>query len=101
MNKAPQLMDGILKSSNRITSIVGNLKKVARSDSGEMDEAIDVSTVVRSALMILQNQISKYSDNLVTDLPEDLPHVHGNFQHLGTGLDQYFTQCSPITAREN
>ncbi|MBF0621661.1 MAG: PAS domain S-box protein [Magnetococcales bacterium] len=80
--KVPELLEGISKSSQRITDIVANLKQMSRQDSGALTEAVNLSEVLQSARMILQNQITKHTNNFVVNLPEPIPLVWGNYQQL-------------------
>lgn len=77
-----ELLDSIRNNSNRIKAIVGNLKQMARHDSGKLTERVNISTIINSALIILNNQITKHTDHLTADIPPDLPDVLGNAQQL-------------------
>jgi len=78
----PRLMEGIVKGSQRIEKIVGDLKHLARSDAGDLDHEVDLGEVLPTALSILQNQIHKFTDTCLLDLPPTLPPVRGNSQQL-------------------
>ena len=78
----PRLLEGIINSTRRIQSIVGNLKHLARPDQGELDHEVDVAEVLRTALSILQNQIRMLCDDCKLEIVEPLPAVRGNPQQL-------------------
>ncbi len=78
----PRLVEGIVKGSQRIEKIVGNLKHMARPDAGDLDHAVDLGEVLPTALSILQSQIHRYTDHCRLELPASLPCVRGNAQQL-------------------
>jgi PAS domain S-box-containing protein len=78
----PQLLSEISRSAERIKRIVQNLKHMARQDTGQLNERVNVQQVLEATLMILHNQIQKYTDTCLLDAPEDLPPVRGNSQQL-------------------
>ncbi|MEJ1298458.1 MAG: PAS domain S-box protein [Candidatus Sedimenticola sp. (ex Thyasira tokunagai)] len=78
----PRLLSEITRNSERIRRIVENLKHMARQDAGGMMEDVDIQQVLESTLMILHNQIQKYTDVCTLNAPDDLPHARGNSQQL-------------------
>ena len=72
----------ILKSSKRINSIVNNMKGFARLEDSNMIKDLDLNKVVHSAVSLLSNMISKYTDCFHFNLQKDLPGIKGNFQRL-------------------
>ncbi len=78
----PRLLSGIRNSTTRIKEIVGNLKHMARQDKGDLTPNVDVLEVLRAAISIVRNQIQKYTDRFVMELPESLPPVRGSEQQL-------------------
>jgi PAS domain S-box-containing protein len=78
----PQLLSEITRNSERIRSIVQNLKHMARQGTGKLTEDVDIQQVLESTLMILHNQIQKYTDVCTLDVPDGLPRVKGNSQQL-------------------
>ncbi len=78
----PRLLSEITRNSERIRSIVQNLKHMARQDTGKLMEDVGIQQVLESTLMILHNQIQKYTDVCTLDVPDDLPPVKGNSQQL-------------------
>ena len=78
----PRLLESIANSAQRIQTIVGNLKHLARPDQGELNHEVDVAEVLRTALSILQNQIRMMCDNCRLEIAEPLPAARGNSQQL-------------------
>jgi len=55
---------------------------MVRQDTGKLTEDVDIQQVLESTLMILHNQIQKFTDVCTLDVPDDLPPVKGNSQQL-------------------
>ncbi|MCU7930311.1 MAG: CHASE domain-containing protein [Candidatus Thiodiazotropha sp. (ex Codakia rugifera)] len=78
----PQLLSGIAGNADRIRRIVQNLKHMSRQDAGEITEKVDIQQVLEETVMILHNQIQKFTDSCSLDVPDGLPAVQGNSQQL-------------------
>ena len=78
----PQLLSEITRNSDRIRRIVQNLKHMSRQDTGELTEKVDIQQVLEATVMILHNQIQKFTDVCTLDVPDGLPAVSGNSQQL-------------------
>ncbi len=78
----PRLLAEISLNSDRIRRIVHNLKHMSRQDTGELNENVDIQQVLEATVMIMHNQIQKFTDACVLDVPDDLPCVWGNSQQL-------------------
>ncbi|MFC1586054.1 PAS domain S-box protein [Fibrobacterota bacterium] len=76
------LIGGIVEGTGRIKKIVASLKNFARKDPGDMDQPVNINTIVESSLIILSNLIKKSTDHLSVDYAEDLPLVKGNSQQI-------------------
>ncbi len=77
-----EICSNILAGTNRIKSIVKDLKEYSRKDTEELIENIEINGVVSSCINLLRNNIKKYTNNLELNLAKDLPAVKGNFQHF-------------------
>ncbi len=78
-----RLIQGTLKSSQRIKIIVENLKHMARKDNQKESHCpVDIRSILQSAILILQHQIQKHTDVFVVNIREDLPQIWGNSQQL-------------------
>jgi polar amino acid transport system substrate-binding protein len=76
------LFSGILEGAKRIKNIVESLKSFARSDARNLMEPVDVNSVVKTALALVNNQICKTTTHFSVRYGKDLPLVKGNFQRL-------------------
>ena len=76
------LMSGINNGSERIKNIVQDLKGFAKTENINSFEPLDVEEVLRTAVRILEHQISKSTDNFVLDIEAGLPIIKGNTQKL-------------------
>lgn len=78
-----RLIYGTLKSSQRIKTIVENLKHMARKNATKEGHVrVDIRDVLQSAILILQHQIQKHTDVFSVQLDNEKPWVRGNGQQL-------------------
>jgi len=75
-------LEGILTGSERIKKIVDNLTDYARTDSGKLDEEVDINKVVDMAIMITGNLIKRSTDKFTLIKGENIPTIIGNNQQL-------------------
>ncbi len=78
----PNLLSGITEGSRRIKDMVNRLREISCDDRSGLNGVVDVNAAVRSAVMILQNQIMKYAENFALLLAESLPPVKGSNQQI-------------------
>ena len=78
----PRLLSEINRNSDRIRRIVQNLKHMSRQDTGSLTENVDIQQVLEATVMILHNQIQKFTDFFSLEVPDGLPSVSGNSQQL-------------------
>lgn len=78
----PRLLNGLKEGSRRIGAIVDNLKDYTREDATGICVAIDLNTVIRSAVLILGFQIHCHTDDFRLELAADLPPALGNAQQV-------------------
>jgi hypothetical protein len=78
----PRLLSEITRNSDRIRRIVQNLKHMSRQDTGKLSEPVDIQQVLEATVMILHNQIQKFTDFFTLEVPDNLPTVTGNSQQL-------------------
>jgi len=78
----PKLLSEVTRNTQRIKRIVDNLKHMARQDTGELAEWVDIQQVLQATVMLLHNQIQKHTDICNLEVPDDLPAVKGNSQQL-------------------
>lgn len=80
--RIPQLFSGITDSSRRIKRIVQNLKDYARQGSAVLDEVIDINSVLKTAMQLINSQLIKATNNLEVSFGFGIPHFQGNFQKI-------------------
>ncbi len=78
----PRLLSEITGNSDRIRRIVQNLKHMSRQDTGDLTQKVDIQQILEATVMILHNQIQKYTDDFTLEVPDGLPLVQGNSQQL-------------------
>lgn len=80
--KILQSLDGIVKGSERIQTITKGLTDYARTDSGHMNESVDVNKVVEMAIVLTNNLITKSTTSFTVEYGSNIPPVRGNAQQL-------------------
>ncbi len=80
--KILQSLDGILKGSERIQTITKGLTEYARSDSGRLNESVDINKVVELAIVITSTMINKSTKNFAVEYGSNIPAIKGNAQQL-------------------
>ena len=78
----PMLFSGILDGSTRIKQIVDDLKHFVRQDSPDLTQSVDINALLKSALSLVSNLITKSTNHFSIDYGEGLPLIPGNFQRL-------------------
>ena len=97
--KIDQLIPGILEGAARIAKIVEALRDFAREDTGDLDQPVDVNSVIESAIVIMNNLIQKSTDRFSVELMENLPKIRGNPQQLEQVIINLITNsCQAIRA---
>ncbi len=81
-DEIPPMLDEMLEGTQRIKRIVGDLKDFARQDSRDLDDALDLNQVARTATRLVDNSIRQATDNFATHYAPDLPAVRGNTQRI-------------------
>ncbi|MBF0420496.1 MAG: PAS domain S-box protein [Magnetococcales bacterium] len=78
----PRLLEGIRKSSERIQGIIVNLKHLSRQEQGPQSRPIDLKSVIKEAVAILQDPISRHTDHCQLLYSEESVMVLGHSQQL-------------------
>jgi len=78
----PILLSGVLDGSTRIKQIVDDLKHFVRQDSPDLTQSVDLNAVLKSALSLVSNLITKSTNHFSIDYGENIPSITGNFQRL-------------------
>ncbi|MBF0383353.1 MAG: response regulator [Magnetococcales bacterium] len=82
MKKGSEFLSDVINNSRRIGTIVSDLKRVTKPDSGAFRDDICIKDILDSALSILANQTHKYCDACFAQAERSLPKIHGNPQQL-------------------
>jgi len=81
-DEVSMIINGIKEGSERIKKIVQTLKDFARKDPGNLDQIVNLSTVIEDSITILTGLIKKSTNNFSTKIPKDLPSIRGNIQQI-------------------
>jgi C4-dicarboxylate-specific signal transduction histidine kinase len=100
-DNVPVLFSGILEGAKRIRTIVESLKGFARAEACDVSQLVDVNEVVRSALVLINNQIKKSTARFSVEHAADLPAVRGNGQRLEQVIINLVQNaCEALTVRQ-
>jgi polar amino acid transport system substrate-binding protein len=100
--RIPRLFSGITDGSNRIKEIVEDVRDFVRRDTSDMNQSVDINTVLRSAISLLSNIIIKSTSHFSVKYGEKLPILKGNSHRLEQvmiNLIQNACQALPDTRR--
>jgi PAS domain S-box-containing protein len=78
----PKMLKGVSDGANRIKNIITALKSFSRQEKISLEQTVDINKVIKAALLMLRNKISKHTDYFNFHLEEKIPLVKGNFQLL-------------------
>ncbi|MGL1935930.1 MAG: PAS domain S-box protein [Fibrobacterales bacterium] len=99
-DKFAELLNSISMGSDRIKGIVHSLKEFVRVDTGRLDGRVLVNTVVKEAVMIVQNVVSKATDHFAVSYAPIEIAVKGNAQQLEQVVINLLTNaCQALTQR--
>lgn len=79
----PEMIAGIISGTQRINSIINDLKTFARQGGGEQFEQLDLNLAVKNAVSVVRSQIQLHTIRFSIELADDLPLISGNSQQLG------------------
>jgi PAS domain S-box-containing protein len=80
--KIPKLFQGIIQGSQRIKSIVCDLKNYSRQDASGLENTVYINSVVKHSLILVNNQIKKSTHDFKVDYSNQTPKIKGNFQQI-------------------
>jgi polar amino acid transport system substrate-binding protein len=78
----PRILDEMQEGAQRIKRIVNDLKDFARRDDLADKTVLDLNSVVRTAVRLVDPTIRKATNHLRVDYAENLPPVRGNSQRI-------------------
>ncbi len=76
-----KICQNILEGSQRIQYVADNLIRFSQESTDETLDKLDVNSVVRSSIELVDNLVKKSTDKFVIDLG-DVPEIPGNHNHL-------------------
>jgi len=77
-----RLIDGIMRGSARINTVVTGLKDFSRTDTSGLNDVIQLARVIHDARAILDHHIQGRTDCFQVFCEEDLPIVRGSHQQI-------------------
>jgi signal transduction histidine kinase len=76
-----ELLGDIINETGRASEVVRNLLDFSREEDRPLAR-LSMATVVQQTLKLVGNQLSLNGIKVVTDLPADLPAIHGDMHYL-------------------
>jgi len=99
--KIGRLISAISEGAARIEKIVTGLRNFARKDEGELDQAVNLNSVMESAIVIVGDLIKKSTDHFSVEYGEHLPPLRGNYQQLEQVIINLITNsCQALGSKE-
>jgi PAS domain S-box-containing protein len=80
--KMPEIFKNISGGSQRIKSIVDELRDYSRQQPADFTTTIKINNIVKSAMILVANLVKKSTDHLVVEYGEDLPLLKGDYHRL-------------------
>jgi signal transduction histidine kinase len=80
--EAPRMFDEMLDGARRIKRIVDDLKDFARKDGSQLDESVDLNSVVQASVRLVDNSIRKATRRFTISCADGLPPFRGNAQRI-------------------
>ncbi len=81
-DRIPQLFSGISDGSKRIKQIVEDLRDFVRRDASDTNQSVELNGVLKSAVSLLSNMITKSTSHFSVKYGEKLPLLKGNSHRL-------------------
>lgn len=100
-NSMPLLLGGINEGSQRIKTIVEDLKSFARKDTTGYTQFVDLNKVVQTSVNLTANLVSKSTDRFIVKYTKTPVYVKGNKQKLEQILINLIeNSCQALTSRK-
>lgn len=78
----PELLNGINEGTFRIKKFVESLRDFTRPAITGMAGEVDINNVVITSRLILNNHVSRFTDNFYVKCNDNVPHIKGNAQKI-------------------
>ncbi|MEQ8822460.1 MAG: ATP-binding protein [Sumerlaeia bacterium] len=97
----PRLFNAVMDGAHRIRNIVRELGDFARPTGDRVNESVDMSAVVTSALVLLQNVVKNSTDDFQAQCDNRLPPIAGNTQRLEqVVINLIQNACQALTGKD-
>ncbi len=80
--RVPALLADIVDGAKRVKNIVEDLKDFARQNLPEMIDDIDINSIVKKSIGLVNNLIKKSTDHFSVTYGPDIPTFRGNTQRI-------------------
>lgn len=98
--EVPQLLDYIMSGAKRVKNIMADLKSYAQEMPADMNQKVDINTVIEKAIVLTNNLITKSTDHFSVNLQTRLPIFSGNIQRVEQVLINLITNaCQALSDR--
>ncbi|MEN8155179.1 MAG: PAS domain-containing protein [Acidobacteriota bacterium] len=96
------IINGIKLNSDRIKTIVNELKSYSGKEHSRFTDPVDINIVIKSAIDLLGGMIKDSTDNLIISLKNNLPVISGNFRKLEQVIINIIQNaCQALTSKKN
>lgn len=97
----PQAISIIKGGSERIKTIVKELRDYSREQPLDRNETVDINSIIKSASTLLHNMITKSTDCFETRLTEENALIRGNYQRIEqVVINLLANACQALTSKE-
>jgi PAS domain S-box-containing protein len=94
----PPLITGIAEGAERIRRIVQSLKDFARKDSGNLEDNVNINTIIETSILILNNLIKRSTHHFIVEYYQGTAEIRGNFQQIEQVIINLITNaCQALT----
>lgn len=100
--KMPQIFANISKGSDRIKTIVDELRGFVNEAPGNRHEPVGLNGIVDSALTLVSNMIKKTTSHFIFEKDHDLPEIPGHYQRLEQVVVNVLQNaCQALSSRDD
>lgn len=101
-SEIPEIHAMVRAGAKRITAIIAELRDYAHDQPSDLDQTVDLNSVVSSATTLLANMLKKSTDHFSMNLVSALPAVQGNRQRLEqVVINLLRNACQALNSRED
>jgi PAS domain S-box-containing protein len=97
-----RMLDGILSGSNRIQTIVQDLKNFTRDEPDYKSNDVSIEKVIQTSYSLVSNLIKKSTNHFKIINGKNIPLLHGNRQKLEQVIINMLTNaCQAMTSKDD